>query len=79
MEKYYYYSAQIFNRECSGLVGISTGTTISSTGCFPIKGLMASLAETNHVPILRVAITFFTEISKEEYDAFNDIEGVKKD
>lgn len=74
MEKYWYFSAEVFNNDQKSLLCLSNGTTKGVT--FPLSQIVKTTAEKVGVHPRCVAVTFFTEISQEEYDK---LEAVKKE
>lgn len=74
MEKYWYFSAEVFRNDQKSLLCLSNGTTKGVT--FPLSQIVKITAEKVGVQPRCVAITFFTEIPQDEHDK---LEMVKND
>lgn len=66
MEKYWYFSAEVFRNDQKSLLCLSNGTTKCVT--FPLSQIVKTTAEKAGVSPRCVSVTFFTEISQDEYE-----------
>lgn len=71
MEKYWYFSAEVFRNDQKTLLCLSTGTTKGVT--FPLSLVVKVTAEKVGVSPRCVSVTFFTEISQEEHDKLEEL------
>lgn len=69
MKKYYYYIAYYFKDNMK----ISLNGACMTDGEFPLSATMQDIAKGNGVKAKNVFISFFSEITKKEFENFKEI------
>lgn len=69
MAKYYYYTSHIFKDNTK----LSSNGACITDGEFPLSATMQDIAKRNGIKAKHVFISFFSEITKKEFENFKEI------